>query len=177
MLCAAREALMDYRLYVPEDFEGLYAIEEVCFQPPFRFGRGYMQRLVRRASAVTWIAEDAGKMAGFAVVEMAKRTDGTLAYIVTIEVLPEFRKCGAGSELLRLIESSAGAANTQTLWLHVDATNAGAIRLYEAHGYRCEGRVENFYAARRAALVYRKGLQAGPTKADSAPPREERERP
>ena len=31
---------MKYRPYKPEDFEALYALEEACFQPPFRFGPG-----------------------------------------------------------------------------------------------------------------------------------------
>jgi ribosomal protein S18 acetylase RimI-like enzyme len=149
---------MHYRLYTPGDFAALYAIEEVCFQPPFRFSRGYMQRLIRRASATTWIAEEDARMAGFAIVELSRQSGGTVAYIVTLEVLPEFRRRGVGGELLRRVEDSALAADATALWLHVDATNAGAIRLYEEHGYCCEGREENFYAARRPALIYRKVL-------------------
>lgn len=149
---------MQYRLYSPEDFEDLYAVEQVCFQPPFRFGRGYMHRLVRRTATATWLAEEGGRMAGFAIVEMAKSAGEMAGYIVTLEVLPEFRRRGAGRELLRLVEQSARDAHVRTLWLHVDVTNSGAIRLYEAHGFHGEGRVENFYAARRAALVYKKKL-------------------
>jgi hypothetical protein len=36
---------MLYRRYLPEDFNALYAIEEACFQQPFRFGRRYMRQL------------------------------------------------------------------------------------------------------------------------------------
>jgi len=46
------------------------------------------------------------------------------------------------------------------IWLHVDVTNAGAIRLYEVHGYRCEGREENYYPRGRAALIYVKRLDS-----------------
>lgn len=151
---------MLYRLYTPEDFAALYAIEEACFQPPFRFGRGYMQRLVRRLTTAAWIAEDDGRMTGFAIVEISRSSSGVAGYIVTIEVLPEYRRHGMGGELLGCVEGSTRAAGANALWLHVDATNAGAIRLYEAHGYHCEGREENFYAAHRAALVYRKALHA-----------------
>jgi ribosomal protein S18 acetylase RimI-like enzyme len=45
--------------------------------------------------------------------------------------------------------------------LHVDAENAGAIRLYESGGYRLEGRQENYYARGRAALIYSKRLVSG----------------
>ncbi len=150
---------MHYRLYTPEDFAALYAIEQICFKPPLRFDRDYLQRLINRSSSATWVAEEIGRMAGFAIVEWAGKPNAVAAYIATIEVLPEYRIQGAGSELLRLTEKSARSAHAHTIWLHVDTRNAGAIRLYEAHGYRCEGREENLYPPGDAALVYRKLLK------------------
>ncbi len=46
------------------------------------------------------------------------------------------------------------------IWLHVEAANASAIRLYEAHDYRCEGRKENYYPLGQAALIYGNGSTA-----------------
>jgi [ribosomal protein S18]-alanine N-acetyltransferase len=148
---------MHYRLYQPEDFAALYAIEEVCFQPPFRFERRYMQRLVHAKNAATWIAEDAGAMAGFAIVEWSGA--GTYAYIPTIEVLPDRRGRGIGGELLRRLEGSAREAGTWALWLHVDESNVSAIRLYEVHGFVSAGKEEHFYAPGRGAFLYRKELK------------------
>lgn len=145
---------MTYRFYTPQDFAQLYAIEEACFQPPFRFGRGFMRRLVNSADAATWIAEEDGRMDGFAIVEWT----GPNAYIQTIEVKPERRGLGIAGELLRRMEGSARAAGAGTIGLHVDAENAGAILLYEGHGYVCQSREENFYARGRAALIYGKVL-------------------
>jgi ribosomal protein S18 acetylase RimI-like enzyme len=154
---------MNYRLYQPADFPTLYAIEEVCFQPPLRFGRGYMRRLVSSEDAATWIAEEDGRMAGFAIVEWSGEAGAIAAYIQTIEVAPERRGRGVGGELMRRMEQSAQAAGARVIWLHVDAENAGAIRLYEAHGYRREGREANYYPRGRAALIYVKerGTDAG----------------
>lgn len=149
---------MLYRPYRPEDFAALYAIEEACFQPPLRFSRAYMQRLVRSSSAATWVAEDGGQMAGFAVLDWTGEADAISAYIQTIEVAPEKRRLRIGSELMQRAEQSARAAGATLIWLHVDAENAGAIRLYEAHGYRREGREANYYPRGRAALVYAKSL-------------------
>jgi ribosomal protein S18 acetylase RimI-like enzyme len=147
-----------YRLYNPPDFTALYAIEVVCFQPSMRFGRRFMRQLIESSSARTWIAEQGGVMAGFTIVEWTEERAEVVAYIQTIEVLPEQRGRGVGGELLLRAEDTVRAAGAGTLWLHVDAGNAGAIRLYEAHGYHCEGREEDFYASNRAALVYRKLL-------------------
>jgi ribosomal protein S18 acetylase RimI-like enzyme len=108
--------------------------------------------------AVTWIAEQDGRMAGFTIADFARDPDGLYAYIQTIEVLPEERGRGIGNELLRRIEESARDKHAVAIWLHVESVNAGAIRLYESHGYKCMGRVENFYARSRAGLIYRKPL-------------------
>ena len=149
---------MLYRLYTPADFAALYAIEEICFQPPFRFPRRYMRRLADSPYTVTWIAEDEGQMAGFAIADCAREAEGVIAYIQTIEVLPAMRGRGIGNELLRRIEESVRDRGARAIWLHVDSQNAGAIRLYESHGFACEGRKENYYAHGRAALIYSKPL-------------------
>jgi ribosomal-protein-alanine N-acetyltransferase len=150
------------RLYSPEDFAELYAIEEVCFQPRFRFDRGYLRQLVSRSNTATWIAEENGRMSGFAIVEWARETDGLIAYLQTLEVAPDRRGRGLGGELLRRIEGSARAAGAQAIGLHVYEENSEAIRIYQAHGYLCEGREQDYYAPGRAALVYLKLLGARP---------------
>lgn len=149
---------MHYRLFEPADFHELYAIEEVCFQPPERFTRRYMRGLIGSANAATWIAEENDKLTGFAIVEWAEQGSGLIAYIATIEVLPEFRKHGIGAELLRRLEGSANAERAVAIWLHVDMENAAAIRLYERLGYAHSGRAENFYARNRPAAIYVKRL-------------------
>ena len=149
---------MLYRPYKPEDFTALYAIEELCFQPPLSFSRRTMRQLITSSHTATWIAEDDGHIAGFAIVEWAEEAGVVIAYIQTIEVAPEQLRQGIGNELLRRIEGSARLASAEAIWLHVDATNAGAIRLYEANGYRSEGREEDYYARGRAALIYLKRL-------------------
>jgi ribosomal protein S18 acetylase RimI-like enzyme len=149
------------RPYTPQDFAGLYAIEEACFEPPFRFGRGYMRQLVNSPNAATWIAEEEGRMAGFAIVEWTREAGDAMAYIQTIEVAPAFRSRGIGGGLLQRIESSACNAGSQSIRLHVDAENAAAIRVYEANGYRCTDREEGYYPQGRAALIYGKPLAAG----------------
>jgi ribosomal protein S18 acetylase RimI-like enzyme len=149
-----------YRLYLPGDFAQLYAIEEICFQPPFRFDRAYMRQLLDRSGTAAWIAEEGGRMAGFAMIEWTRKAARTVAYIQTIEVLPELRGKGVGAVLLRRVEASARAAGAQTIWLHVDAENAAAIRLYQANGYEYKGREEDYYAMGRPALIYSMPLKA-----------------
>jgi ribosomal protein S18 acetylase RimI-like enzyme len=151
---------VNLRPYTPADFDQLYALEERCFEPPHRFGRRYTRQLVGRSDVATWIAEENERLIGFAIVEWRARKDEVKAYIQTIEVAPEAREVGVGRKLLDCIEGSARAAGAVVIWLHVEATNAGAIRLYEAEGYQCQGRQENYYPENRAALIYLKRLDS-----------------
>lgn len=149
---------MNYRLFQREDFDDLYAIEEICFQPPQRFTRRYMRQLIASQDSATWIAEHNGNMAGFAIVEWAQQIAGIMAYIATIEVLPTLRHHGIGAELLRRIEGSANAEGAGQIWLHVDIENTAAIHLYERSGYRNRGLADHYYARNRPAAIYLKHL-------------------
>jgi len=153
---------MHYRLYTPEDFAGLYALEELCFRPPLRFGRRYMRQLIDSSNAATWIAEEDGRMAGFAIVDWTEEAGEKIAYLQTIEVSPDRRGQGVGGELLRRVEGSARAMGAEEIWLHADAENAAAIRLYEEHGYLRAGRNEDYYSTGQAALIFAKRLGTEP---------------
>jgi len=150
---------MLYRLYLPSDFSQLYAIEQACFQPPFRFPRRYMQQLVSSPDSATWIAEEDRLMAGFAIVDWAAEATPITAYIQTIEVAPAHRQRGIASELLRRVEASASGAGAIAIGLHVAESNTAAIRLYQAHGYQPQGREENYYAWGLHALIFAKNLE------------------
>jgi ribosomal protein S18 acetylase RimI-like enzyme len=149
---------MLYRLYEDRDFPPLYAIEEACFEPPQRFSRGYMRHLVSSAAAVTWVAEDAGQLAGFAIVEWSGAPAENVGYIQTIEVSPQHRRRGIALELLRRIETSARGAGATQIWLHVDKQNVAAIHLYCAEGYAEKGTHAHYYGRARDAAIYCKQL-------------------
>lgn len=149
---------MHYRLYVPGDFVALYAIEEECFAAPVRFSRSYLRRIISHPNTATWIAEEARGLCGFGLVQWTQTRTGMLAYIQTIEVLPEFRGRGVGGELLRRMEESAIAERATAIWLHVEEANEAAIRVYRACAYQLEGREVDYYGQGRAGLLYAKPL-------------------
>lgn len=151
---------MLFRRYSADDFAALYTIEERCFEPRFRFGRGYMQHLVSNPEATTWIAEEDGVMVGFAIVAWGRSVQADGGYLQTIEVLPEYRGRSVGEKLIGLAEVSAWSAKADVLSLHVDEENEAAIALYEKCGYRRRGRKDHYYARGRAALLFEKHLEA-----------------
>jgi [ribosomal protein S18]-alanine N-acetyltransferase len=154
---------MDYRLYRSDDFARLYEIEEICFEPPHRFGRRYMRSLISHPASATWIAEESGVMAGFAIVHWS--TDphscehaGNSAYVQTLEVDPAFRRHGIARALLRRLETSASQAGASLIWLHVDAANAPAIALYSDAGYVRQGSADHYYGPGRPADILVRSL-------------------
>ena len=150
---------MRYRLYQSGDFPALYAVEELCFEPPVRFSRVYMRQLIESPNSATWIAEEDANLIGFSIVDWPSGQSESAAYIQTLEVHPAFRGRGIGAELLIRAEESARAAGARSIALHVDIENAAAIRLYESRGYARQGREEHYYARHRAAFVYAKTLE------------------
>jgi ribosomal-protein-alanine N-acetyltransferase len=149
---------MNYRLYREDDFPQLYDIELECFEPPIRFSRQTMRRLIADPASATWIAEEQEEMAGFAIIFWAPAPEQPLAYIQTLEVAPAQRNRGIARELLRRMEESASAAGAHVIWLHVAEANTPAKRLYESHGYSLQGREDNYYAKGMPALLYAKPI-------------------
>ena len=150
---------MNYRLYQRDDFHDSTPSKKSVSSPPSDSARRYMRQLIASPDAATWIAEqDASDMAGFAIVEWAQQITGIVAYIATIEVLPEHRGPRIGAELLRRLEGSANAERAIQVWLHVDIENTAAIQLYERAGYCNNGRADHYYARNRPAAIYMKTL-------------------
>jgi ribosomal-protein-alanine N-acetyltransferase len=153
-----------YRLYEADDFPQLYALEEACFPASLRFPRRYMEQLLVNPASAAWIAEGhtAGasrQLTGFAIVDWVDSDGQIVAYIQTLEVSPEHRRRGVGSELLRCIELSARAAGAGSIWLHVAEANEAALRLYHAHGFIPQGREEDYYQRGGHAVVYARPIE------------------
>jgi ribosomal-protein-alanine N-acetyltransferase len=145
--------LRSYRL---GDWQAMHALDLVCFEPVFRFSRGAMRGFAEAPGAVTVLAEAEGKLAGFCIVQLEDRT----GYIVTLDVVPAWRRRGLARRLMAELESRLHSAGAAQMQLHVFTGNADAIRFYESIGYARVGTVENFYKQSLNALVYRKQLPA-----------------
>lgn len=59
-------------------------------------------------------------------------------YVNELRVKEEYRNRGIGSQLLKMVEDKAREQEIYALYLHVEANNQEAIRLYQRYGYRYE---------------------------------------
>jgi ribosomal-protein-alanine N-acetyltransferase len=67
------------------------------------------------------------------------------AEILTLLVLPPFRRSGVGRSLLAATAEAALAQKTRKLFLEVAATNTSAISLYTEFGFIQQGRRPRYY--------------------------------
>lgn len=143
------------RDYQPGDWEAMYALDLACFEPQFRFTRGVMRGFAEAPSALSILAEAAGELVGFCVVQM----DGKLGYVVTLDVAAAWRRLGLAQRMMEAMETKVRAAGGVGMALHVFTGNEGAMRFYESIAYGRTGRAEDFYGKGLDALVYRKRFQ------------------
>ena len=151
---------MTFRGYRTDDFEAMFALDEACFEPPFRFSRAMMRRFAETKKARVVIAEENG-LAGFCVVHVERVAGGCVGYVMTLDVAEPWRRQGLAGELMRRVEVQVLEAGCEAMVLHVFVGNAGAIRFYARSGYVRSGRAVGFYGDGGDAWVYRKSL-AGP---------------
>lgn len=95
-----------------------------------------------RAGRLLWlIAEVGGYPIGTVWGELFPEHDrsGLTVHIVSFRVHDAYQNRGIGSRLLSAVEEEARQRGRRTATLFVARDNAGAIRLYERHGYRIVG--------------------------------------
>jgi [ribosomal protein S18]-alanine N-acetyltransferase len=157
------------RRYQPGDLKAIFALDEVCFAPPFRFSLGMMRRFAEARHALTVIAEcpdeqnagDAGReseIAGFCIAHVERSGKDRMGYIITLDVAPERRRQGLARHMMEQVEEEARAAGCSAMALHVSLKNEGALRFYEREGYVRSRFCRDFYGRGLDAFVYRKSL-------------------
>ena len=150
---------MRLRDYSGSDLTTIFALDEVCFEPPFRFSARVMQQFAEARNAVTVVAEtETGEIAGFCIAHVERADKRLRAYVVTLDVAPQYRRHGLARQMMRCIEQQAVDAGCEATTLHVSVANAGAIAFYESEDYQRLHMVRGFYGLGRHAYVYRKPL-------------------
>ena len=64
------------------------------------------------------------------------RRKGAILYVTEVAVDATQRRKGIAKLLMEAIDTLAKSRKIETIYLHVDVTNAGAVNLYEGAGYR-----------------------------------------
>jgi ribosomal protein S18 acetylase RimI-like enzyme len=79
-------------------------------------------------------------------------------YLQFLGVLPPFQRRGFGGAVLAWLEREARAGEEQNLWVLASDVNAGAIRLYERHGFSRVAALDDLACEGHAEVMLRKRL-------------------
>ena len=100
------------------------------------------------------VAEDGNTIVGYCGVFLP--APGIEADILTVAVLPEYRRQGIAKEFMRQIEAWAAERKASAMMLEVELSNTAAIKLYESLGYMKISVRMDYYGPGKDAHVMRK---------------------
>lgn len=102
------------------------------------------------------VAEDGNTIVGYCGVFVP--APGIEADILTVAVLPAYRRQGIAKEFMRQIEAYAVEKEASAMMLEVELANESAIKLYELLGYMKISVRMDYYGPGKDAHVMRKEL-------------------
>lgn len=142
------------------DLETLYRIDRLCFAPGIAYSRAELRYYIQHPKSFTVIAEIAGQgIAGFCTGQLQMREGHRVGHIITIDVLPEARRHGAGRVLLRTVEEHFEANAARSMHLEVAVDNFAAQSFYHCMGYTQAGMIRGYYAGKLDALLMESSLR------------------
>jgi [ribosomal protein S18]-alanine N-acetyltransferase len=152
-----------------DDFEVLWRIDQECFAPGTSYSRPELLAYMRQPGSFTLVAEatpskaedeqsrskDKAQVLGFLVGHVNPHGAG---HIITIDVLPAFRRSGVGSALLNAAEQRLRSARCRYVRLETAVNNAAAIAFYKRHQYQIAKTLPRYYPDGLDAFVLQKDL-------------------
>jgi ribosomal-protein-alanine N-acetyltransferase len=149
------------RSFAPEDFETLYEIDQLCYEPAIAYSRRELRNYLSFPGADCVVAKAGAEIAGFIVTASAD----AWGYIVTIDVLEAYRRQRLGTLLLVRAERRLAAKGVRQVALETATDNAPAIAFWQKHGYRTRGIRKDYYSGGRDAYSMVKRLSKSAKKA------------
>lgn len=135
----------------------LYEIEQQCFNRE-AFTKQQLSILLTDYNIVRLAATVNDEVAGFAMAQIDFRRNKPFGHILTVDVLPAYRRKGIAQNLLHEIESVFRAMGIKECHLEVREDNVAALSLYRKLGYTKVGTLEKYYGAKHG-LYLKKNLR------------------
>jgi ribosomal protein S18 acetylase RimI-like enzyme len=140
------------RNFQNSDFKTLCEIDRICFPEDIAFSQAELVLHLGHPKSITWVAEGLGRILGFV---MARIETASRAHVITLDVIPDSRKCNIGTLLMKTLHRELKREGVEAAILEVSTQNIPAQRLYEKLRYRYLGTLSGYYNGREDA--YRMG--------------------
>lgn len=146
---------MPLREFRPTDLDALWRIDQLCFMDGISYSRDELAYYISMRGAFTLVADTDGTIAAYIVGFRDRRGVG---HIITIDVLPDHRRSGVGSQLLAAAEQRLADSGCARVLLEVAVDNAPAIAFYKRHHYSVLKTIPRYYLNSLDALLMGKTL-------------------
>lgn len=147
--------MLKIRLFQPEDFERVVAIERAAFAEDYA---PLFVQLYEMSSDGFYVAEADGLVVGYIVAALTEDREGR---VFSLAVDPAFRKRGVAAALLERALELYRSEGIPAVRLEVRVDNAPAQALYRRFGFEPVGRLPSYYSDGADALVMRKPAAGG----------------
>lgn len=139
------------------DVETMYRLEQVCFEAE-AFSRHQLQYLINTKTAIAYVAEADGAVAGFVIGLTNRNRFGRYGRVYTLDVDDGYRRRGIGMILMDALLDGLRREGCTSCFLEVKTDNAKAIALYEKMGFTRSRLVPDYYSDGVHALKMKKPL-------------------
>ncbi|HTY61125.1 MAG TPA: N-acetyltransferase [Acidobacteriota bacterium] len=136
------------RSFQEEDLETLCEIDRICFADDIAFSRTELLSQINHAKSITRVGEGLGRILGFVI---ARIENDAHAHVLTLDVVPDARRCRIGISLMRALHRALTRENIEVAFLEVSVRNLPAQRLYEKLQYQYLETLYGYYQGREDA--------------------------
>jgi ribosomal protein S18 acetylase RimI-like enzyme len=145
---------LEFRVYEPQDFEQLYALDHQCFPKGIAYSKWMLGYFLRMPQASCIVAVEGAAIPGFIISEEA----APLGHVLTLDVAESHRRLGLGTRLLERSEADLAARGVQEMVLETAIENLAGVAFWQRHGYRTVATLKRYYLGRLDAFEMRKKL-------------------
>ena len=146
---------MIIRKFVPTDLKRVFEIENMSFNQSY--GINMFQQLYEMGIGFL-VAEDEGYVIGYVMFWVKYENQG---HIISIAVDKNYRRKGAGTQLLVKAIAILSLLNIDTIFLEVNENNDGAVEFYKNFNFKIDRTVPGYYENGDGAIIMYLPLKKG----------------
>lgn len=146
------------RQFNTKDLESVIEINRTCL--PENYASFFFLDTYRSCPTAFVVAEVGTRVVGYIMCriehgfsDIRRLRFVRKGHIISVAVLPDYRRAGIASELVKQAVAAVREMNGDECYLEVRATNESALRLYEKLGFTLAKRAPHYYADGAEALV------------------------
>ena len=138
---------MIVRKFTPNDLKRVFEIESMSFNQSY--GIEMVQQLYEMGVGFL-VAEEDGYVIGYVIFWIKYEDQG---HIISIAVDKNYRRLGAGTQLLVKAISILSLLNISAIYLQVNENNTGAVEFYKTFNFKIDRVVPGYYENGDGAII------------------------